>query len=428
MTVATTWFSSGAARISFIAIASVAMIGTGVHAQDQSNSTTATSFFSVSLIDDPLFKEVSSDHNIDELRDICFHSFGSLADESNPPTSMAQHCEDSLTGSFSQEPIWALSRSEYFSRFRGSRILLPDLDDRSIYLSYGYSDYAVARAPVWRDIFDAQVEHRKSLVKETLQDEVCTMVGEGDRIQPDMAERCHANELFKYAAYMNACSTGTSRVMLLRSPVNWADPQPATRYEASLDILRKNLPDTDRRKQIIDLQSTILLHAAWVVRVCSLTPGMTIDPDLAVDETKPLSLEEAKEILQSTYDKVLRIAAKSGDSWAVLSYFPHMEDDGYWRDLYRLQPHLVHRYLAAGYGPGRRLSDREQLTHGVRSYDMLKELRPDLEIDLHKYLRKLRLDVISEEEALYREGGFTDADVEAAKQLVEVEAWVLPWA
>ena len=421
-------FSSIAARVSFVAVASVAMISTGAHAQNQSSSRTATTFFSVSLIDDPLFREISNDHSIDELRDVCSRSFGSLADATNPPTSMDQHCEDSLTRSFSDEPIWTSSRSEYFTSFRGTRILLPNLDRRSIYLPYGYSDYAVANAPAWRDIFDSQVERRKSLVKETLQDEVCTMVGEGDRIQPDMAERCHANELFKYAAYMDACATGMQRVMLLRSPVDRADPQSATRYEESIDILRKNLPDTDRRQQIIDLQSTIQLHAAWVVRICSLTPEMLIDPDISVDETKPLSLEEAKEILRDTYDKILRIAAKSGDLWAILSYYPYRERDGYWRDLYRLQPHLVHRYLAVGYGPGRRLSDREQLTHGVRSYDMLKALRPDLEIDLHKYLRKLRLSVISEEEALYREGGFTNADVEAAMQLVHVEAWVLPWA
>lgn len=79
--------------------------------------------------------------------------------------------------------------------------------------------------------------------------------------------------------------------------------------------------------------------------------------------------------MRKTHDNLLKLAARAGDEWALITYYPGRESAEYLNDLYELKPILVHRHLGATLGFS--LTDEEQLQHRVKAYVMLKEKYPN---------------------------------------------------
>lgn len=148
--------------------------------------------------------------------------------------------------------------------------------------------------------------------------------------------------------------------------------------------------DPDQRKRTLKFQKRSYLLVVWLKSVCEGASLQILPPDIGLGfESGDLDSSDLHRHKKETHDLALRISAKAGSSWAQSNYYPRKEGLGYWRDLYDEMPILVHRYMGAGYGIGRRLSDEDRVRHTVQAQRLLEGRYPDLEIDEDWYRRDL---------------------------------------
>ena len=129
------------------------------------------------------------------------------------------------------------------------------------------------------------------------------------------------------------------------------------------------------------------LRAAWVSYLCKDTPNRPItafdeipNPRTPSKYHRPGSANyDIPAPIREAHNTLLKMAARAGDEWALVSYYPEGENAEYLNDLYELKPILVHRYLAssAGFGRGMRVKREARLQHRVKAYLMLKEQHPN---------------------------------------------------
>ena len=297
---------------------------------------------------------------------------------------MDEECEHRLTDFFVEVPIWA---STTFEHFFGDRTFSrgPVLNDRFHYLEYGYEEYVMDDAPTWGDIFDGKFEHRSRVAMQTLENPRCAELGDGSEIRPELAYECQARELFKYAAHLDACATAIDRHSFVAPRAGNSND---SIFELSLKGLSGRLESDPEKLELVSRIHTIWnLQIAWVVQRCREVP--LILPDLSLANGRgatafSLTEGELRDALTPAHDTALKIAAKAGDVWAIQSHYPGREGDIYLRDLHRINPSLMHRYIAAR--GGHRVTQQEQLQHAAKAYMLLRESSPNANIDIEEYV------------------------------------------
>ena len=328
----------------------------------------------------PIFHDIPSRHSALSIEDL-------LKKCPNVNRSGAtDRCLGILSEYFMSDPIWTASRIEYHSTY-GTSYGDTFLNNRARKLRYEYDDYAITDVPLWSDILDGKIKERVNLIEQAMERFECnSLLDRGNGIQPKMAERCEAREMVKYAAFLDACITGSHRFFKMSFEA-FEDDRTQNVYEYGLESIEKRLLDPDTSRIVKDKFITANLRAAWVSNLCKTPDNL---PMRAIGEEAlkyrtpldqrgrpPLDQQGVPVFLRKTHDNLLKLAARAGDEWALISYYPGRESAEYLNNLYELTPILVHRHLGAALGSS--LTHEEKLHHQVKAYVMLTEEYPDNE-------------------------------------------------
>ena len=311
----------------------------------------------------------------------------------NSRGELSESCESALAEYFPTEPVWD-NRMYYYQKHTGLQILHPLVflydRDNVIDLPYSAADF-LDKYPVWSDIFDGNVERRVETFLEVINDPTCTdlMSSKSVGIQENLASQCEAKELFKYAVYLDACSSAMNRHYILSDeapeslPLTFDDESP-TKYDLSLQFIRREIESADDRKIAKRRMEKGYLLAYWTVQQCKshgyvLMPGLTarMPASPSRSKTSDQSLLEwdhtwswyDKRLLGRTYQNTLTIAAKSGHEWAIRTYdLNSVSGQAFRAELQHRYPILVHRWL------GRKTGKTElHRRHRAKAYLLLKE-------------------------------------------------------
>lgn len=265
------------------------------------------------------------------------------------PMALSTSCVKELDAYFMGRAISQYTVLKYQTAFKRERIHWPSLNRRTMYFEYTKND----KVPMWRDIFDGQIDERNQLVINTFKDKTCTDLEDDGPIRPELADRCNARDLLKYASYIDACTTGISRYDILN--------QPSGLGGSILETNRERLKD-------------YYLQAVWIVDKCQHMP---ITPYIKNSYSIPKTdtILDVIDALKKWHDLALRIAAMTGDEWAIYMYVPL--DVGikseYMISLAELDPILSHRMLASKLTFGD-LSTREQQYHAAEAHRLEREV------------------------------------------------------
>ena len=320
---------------------------------------------------------------------------------STPYNHAGHSCIDGLNRYFMAEPIWEVTKLNYFTpldhNFSGLAI-----NKRFLYLPSSPSDHIqLVDAPVWSHIFDGANHNRHDIVTQVFQDDSCRPLAKHGGIDRTLAEHCQARELFKYATYQNACLTGNRWHAILTSRATSVDENI---FEYSVNEIKRLYPgeSVERHEKIADLDEAYA-YSMWIVNVCSNSPLAVFDDDLQSTELIELigkqTGRKTAQIaikLRIGHDAAMGIAARSGDEWAIQSYYPPSprQDSYYWKTLHTTNPLLVHRWMATHIG-ATVLNETEQMWHTVKAYAIERETNPNLDltdyVDQNRF-RKITLD------------------------------------
>ena len=313
------------------------------------------------------------DLEIVEMIEACDHEVA-FANE-----RIGHDCLKTLNALFLTRPIWETDGPLLYYDGLKSKASSHAINRRSAYLQFNRADYLLDDLPTWSDIFDGRVDHRRDIVLQVFRDDICRELAHRGEIRPALAERCQAKELFKYATHLDACLTGLKRYTLLANP-RGTDGRSV--YQSSVDeITRQDSADQEARLAAL---AELHMHALWMKQICDSLPAVAFDDELQPMQfgnlgTSDFSIAEFSKIMAKGHDAALGIAARSGDEWAIQSYYPPhpKRDPEYWKAMQRINPLLFHRWMATFVG-GTFLTDEERMWHAVRAYAIEREASPGL--------------------------------------------------
>ncbi|MYF03010.1 MAG: hypothetical protein F4227_08610, partial [Gammaproteobacteria bacterium] len=293
---------------------------------------------------------------------------------------------EALSEYFLNEPVRAYSQLNYYDREQG---LLPLpiklINSRPSILPYSYVDLKLEDIPRWRDIFDGKLDQRSDTLLDVPTNPKCQALSErtSPGIQPELAEQCAARELFKYAAYLDGCFVALQRVQILVNNPSYSgilSNETSNTYEVVQEIIEEKISDVSQRTSARNRLEKGLFHAVWMGSQCA--DGYVMLPDIEIDETmefpktffwQPRTIEVFQRV-NVTHDTILKIAAKSGDSWAIQSYpLGILTSSEFNADVQKDYPLLFHRHLGSPTGWFRsELTFEEQARHRAQAYLMLE--------------------------------------------------------
>ena len=299
-----------------------------------------------------------------------------------------QACHEALTGYFLSEPVWAYSQLNYYDRQQGLQPLpIKLINSRPSILPYSYADLQAEDIPRWHDIFDGEIAAREDTALDIATNPKCQELSEHTSLglQPEMAAQCAARELFKYATYLDGCFVALQRVSLLINVPGLSGILANTSgsvYSNVQEIVKEKITDKTEQKHAIARFEKGFLHSVWLNSKCN-ERGYAMLPDVEVDETiefpKTLfwqpGMIKMYQSINVTHDIILKIAAKSGDRWAIQSYpLGILTSDEFNEDVRTDYPILFHRHLGSPTGWFRsELTYVEQAQHRAQAYLMLKD-------------------------------------------------------
>lgn len=313
-----------------------------------------------------------------------------------PEFEPTEECIIQMDEYFASRPIWNYSTVvNYHKDLSIPRRIHTLLSPRV--MTYGHTDRTSGDIPVWRDIFDNRFVDRIKVVEQVFADEVCRDLLESESFQPTLTSRCKTRELFKYATYLDTCLTAMWRAE------EWIrmdrdSPSPHGSYmEIVLQSLQSNLDqfnwigDPTYEQLALQFRET-MLHVAWMQTQCEFLELPRFDQDLKLipsgSENRNLGSVrfDLVDIFQSGHDAAMRIAALSGDKWALHRYSPQTskEEIKYWKAIFSAEPLLVHRYLAS-YRLTSLLTPEEAHWHAIQVYILAKEQDPEMDLNLEQY-------------------------------------------
>lgn len=300
-----------------------------------------------------------------------------------------QTCMEALTEYFLNEPVWAYSELNYYDRKRGLQPLpIKLINSRPRILPYSYADLQSDDIPLWRDIFDGDIDLRADTFLEVVANPECKALSERSSpgIQFDMVERCAARELFKYATYLDGCFVALQRENILVNIPSFSGilaNDSGSTYAVVQDIIKEKIEDKTQQEQARTRLEKGLLHAIWMRSQCSEN-GYVMLPDIEMDETMKFpktffwspGMVKMYQSINVTHDIILKIAAKSGDRWAIQSYpLGILTSSEFNADVRKDYPLLFHRHLGSPTGWFRsELTVQEKAQHRAQAYLMLKDL------------------------------------------------------
>ena len=202
-------------------------------------------------------------------------------------------------------------------------------------------------------------------------------------IQEDRAEQCSAHEMYKYAAYLDACTTALQRLAVLSSPTRSSKEKYSglDRFEVSKFVILENIESAADRDFAQENVEKGLLHASWVAEQCTVNP-FTLDTTRRNNRNSVQNIswrattvddEAFARSIKQTHDVALRIAAKCGDERAIRSS-PRLYGV-LLSDTFERYPLLVHRHLGSNTGGiSEELEWNERRRHEAKAYLLLKDL------------------------------------------------------
>lgn len=321
----------------------------------------------------------------------------------DPLVVLSEECRSKLDQYFHKRPVWEESTMSLFGG-RNSVPLRSLINPRSRYLKFDGADYNDGDYPLWSDIFDDGLKSRHNVVAGVFDDEVCRGIHASGAIDPNLAQRCHAQELAKYAIYIDACLSGFHRDDELSRPQG-RDVQ-ETGYGRSLRMF-------GRLGQDIEALTRSALHTAWIVGKCQPPFFYPVNSSLKAIEwgsEEGLNILEFAKSMKLAYSAAAGISARSGNKWAAKLYYPPSphQDSEYWNSLYETDPVLVHRFMASARGFAV-LTEEEQAWHAVSAYELLRKEGVEIDSDISAYIGSLGIRDVSEEVMdsihAYLEGG-----------------------
>lgn len=317
-------------------------------------------------------------------------------------STLSESCVSALSEYFPEEPVWN-NRMYYYAKYSGLeemyRVASTHDRDKGIYLPYSAADF-LDDYPVWHDIFDGNIESRIVAFLEVLDDPTCRelMSRKSVGIQKNLASQCAARELFKYVAYLDACSTAMNRLHTLNrkdpEAISWSywedEKKNPSGYDISLQFIKHAIESEDDRKIAKRRMQRGYLLAYWTAKQCEphsyvLMPGLTVSMPAFPSRTQTsdqsllkwdqsFELDNLKswfdsKLLSRTYQHTLTIAAKSGDDWAIRTSNLHLVPGQNFRaELRQEYPILTHRWLGSTYG-----DTKHQRLHQAKAYLLLTE-------------------------------------------------------
>lgn len=298
--------------------------------------------------------------------------------------TVERSCFDALSAYYIDQPVWDYSKMHYFDSLRGVTLVEAKyINHRPFVLPYGYEDYAIGKVPLWGDIFDGNVAERQSRYLKVIADDSCLELSTRQHrgMNENLAERCAAREMYKYATYLEACMIAIQRLSSLDATADQNEISGHhSVYDVSVNLIEKHVNVFESRNLAVRRMQKGYLHAHWVTKQCS-SNDLILDPNpWLTNQENPVAWSADQKFflaIAQTHDIALKIAAKSGDEWAIRS-FPLNERNSieFNEDVARKYPLLMHRHLAssASRGLGRQLDSKERMHHKAKAYLMIEEL------------------------------------------------------
>ena len=339
----------------------------------------------------------------------------------DPLVVPSDECHSKLDQYFLARSVWEESEMYLYTGQYGD-IVRSLVNPRARYLSFDSVDHYDGDYPLWSDIFDDDLKSRYEVVASVFDDDVCRDVSVVGAIDPSLAQRCHAQDLIKYAIYIDACISGFHRDDLISEP---GGVSRETAYVRSLRAFHRG----HMLKQLggdIESITRSALHTAWIVKKCQPPFFYPVDSNLKAykwGSEGGLNTLEFAESMKLAYSAAAGISARSGDIWAIKSYYPRspLLDPEYWRSMFEIEPVLVHRLLASPVGYGV-LTEEEQAWHAVAAHELLKTEGVPINSDIKGYLDSLSID--ASEDILEKVQAYLERD--DAKRTLE-DRVKLPW-
>ncbi|MDE0093180.1 MAG: hypothetical protein OXO49_01600 [Gammaproteobacteria bacterium] len=306
----------------------------------------------------------------------------------NTRKKLGDSCLSLLEEYFSNEPVWEHDR-RYYYHYNDGWISIPinRVTDR---MDFSHADFIDINVPLWGDIFDDQIDERQQRFLKVLKDPSCKELGSLNivGIHETRKEKCAARELFKYATYLAACSDSQQRLNFLQQKSSAEMFEGLDLYEISLKGLEEWVPDTALRYSAEQQLLQGYLHDYWVNQQCNLhgyveapavsdrvsnTTNRAGFSRLNVESVNPwlANLETSLLSARGAHNLALRIAAKSGDDWAIRSkYLSARYTSDFNQDVMKKYPLLMHRVLGRS---GSFLTPQEMARHRAKAYLLLVE-------------------------------------------------------
>ena len=289
-------------------------------------------------------------------------------------------CIAVLNETFRNDPIWASARYWYHDRSMVTSMGL--LLGRSL-LAYSHPDF-VGSIPLWKDILDIDFDLHYAIAVQIFNDFKCQeLASSKEGIQSELQDYCRADELYRYLAYIDYCISSHIR-HLNRSNLTQLIEEPSppvTGYEKSLESISDRYLSREMYQQQYAMQLRNNLKVAWLSNICidakEIVARITGVEIVQIDPFE-FDISEPAELLEDHYSKLMLIAAKSGQPWAIRSYAPTYESGAYWKDLYEIRPLLVHRLLASSVGRSV-LGEEHHAQHAVNTGFMLGQMFPTVD-------------------------------------------------
>ena len=302
------------------------------------------------------------------------------------PLRVGESCTAQLTDYFNAEPIWNMDTLIVY--VDGKRTMhTRSLNERAFFLRFSAADFSMGEVPRWRDVFDGRHERRLAVASIVSKKPECEHLSKRGAISQELASRCEARELFKYATYLNACTTSNERMMFFLEPIVQVG---LSRYALARKNMLTQIAASEERGNGWQLVEKYLL-TLWLTEQCKMFRFTQLTEPDSQPRTGVVTytIQELMERVRPTHDIAMSIAARAGDPWAIQSYCQNElhTDPSYWKSLFELNPLLFHRWMAGiGYST---LNKEDRALHALNAYSAEKQLSPSIELD--DYLSQFHL-------------------------------------
>lgn len=298
-----------------------------------------------------------------------------------PLNPLESSCIAALSKYFMDAPVWDYGALYYVEFFSFGRADPFPINPRPALLPYEPADYELQDVPRWHDIFDGKIRQRKDTFFQVVEDPECIARLHGG-IREDMREHCHAREMYKYAAYLDACTTAMRRLKVLNRVAGRLEYKGLSTYDMTMRVVEDKIEDFVQQDMIKQRVEKGYLHASWVAHQCEphglallpLTEEQNRNPGGGFAEVVEVGSDRATRwVVGHSQSVALTISSRSGDEWAVRSFpMTPLDDPKYLHDVYEKYPTLYHRHLGSTTFGGY-LSRDEQRRHQAQAYLLLKQ-------------------------------------------------------